>query len=288
MEELVSIVLPIYNGEQYMASSIESVQKQTYKNWELIIVDDCSTDNTENIAKKYTLMDKRIKYYKNESNLKLPRNLNRGFQIAKGNFLTWTSDDNIYYPTAIKEMVIELQKTKTEFVFADCDIIDECGNKIEVICGPKNYQQAIWGSNFVGACFLYTRSLYENIGEYDPTLYLVEDYDYWLRIFANYQVSHISHKLYGYRKHAGALSSTEKQERINNVLEKTLLKNFPETSGYTWLDKYYLYKGLNNCCALKSSVQERAKYKKNLNIITGFISLKSEFQINLNNYLERQ
>lgn len=274
MEELVSIILPIYNGEQYMDLSIESVRSQTYNNWELIIVDDCSTDNTENIAKRYTRIDSRIKYYKNKCNLKLPRNLNRGFQLAKGKFLTWTSDDNIYYPTAIEEMVNKLNETKTEFVFAECDIIDEDGKKIEVICAPRNYQQAIWGGNFVGACFLYTKSLYENIGEYDPELYLVEDYDYWLRIFAKYQVSHINHKLYGYRKHLGALSSTEKQERINTVLEKTLLKNFPETRNFTWLDKYYLYKGLNRSCELKKTVKEREKYKKKFEYYSRMYFLK--------------
>ena len=79
MEELISIVLPVYNGEKYLRESIDSVLNQTYRNWELIIVDDCSTDSSAKIAKEYTNKDKRIYYYRNENNLRLPRNLNKGF-----------------------------------------------------------------------------------------------------------------------------------------------------------------------------------------------------------------
>ena len=72
MEELISIVLPVYNGEKYLRESIDSVLRQTYKRWELIIVDDCSTDSSAEIAKEYTKRDERIYYYRNENNLRLP------------------------------------------------------------------------------------------------------------------------------------------------------------------------------------------------------------------------
>ena len=101
MESLISIVLPIYNGEKYMRKSIDSVLAQTYANWELLIVDDGSTDNTAIIAQEYAANDSRIRYYKNSENMRLPKTLNRGFSLAWGDFLTWTSDDNYYYPTAL-------------------------------------------------------------------------------------------------------------------------------------------------------------------------------------------
>ena len=206
---LVSIVLPIYNGEKYMRQSIESVINQTYKNWELIIIDDCSSDNTPEIAKEYANQDNRIKYYRNETNLKLPRGLNRGFSLSKGEYLTWTSDDNLYLPTAIERMVHTLKKDNSDFVFATCDVINEEGKVIEIIKAPKDYKQAIVGGNFVGACFLYTRKVYEAIGEYNPDCFLVEDYDYWLRIFARFEVSNIQDVLYQYRWHDGALTSSD-------------------------------------------------------------------------------
>ena len=84
MKDLISVVLPVYNGEKYLRESIDSVIAQTYQNWELLIVDDCSTDSTALIAKEYAEKDSRIHYYLNEKNLRLPRNLNRGFSLAKG------------------------------------------------------------------------------------------------------------------------------------------------------------------------------------------------------------
>ena len=104
MDDLISIVLPIYNGEKYMKQSIDSVINQTYANWELLIVDDGSTDNTAAIAREYAEKDNRIKYYKNPQNMRLPKTLNRGFSLATGDYLTWTSDDNYYYPTALEIM----------------------------------------------------------------------------------------------------------------------------------------------------------------------------------------
>ena len=94
MSDLISIVLPVYNGAKFLCESIDSVINQTYKNWELLILDDCSTDETAKIAQKYVEQDSRIRYYLNEKNLRLPRNLNKGFSLAKGDYLTWTSDDN--------------------------------------------------------------------------------------------------------------------------------------------------------------------------------------------------
>ena len=105
MDDLISIVLPIYNGEKYMKQSIDSVINQTYANWELLIVDDGSTDNTAAIAREYAEKDNRIKYYKNPQNMRLPKTLNRGFSLATGDYLTWTSDDNYYYPTALEKNV---------------------------------------------------------------------------------------------------------------------------------------------------------------------------------------
>ena len=77
MQPLVSIVLPVYNGERFLRQSIDSVLAQSYQNWELLILDDCSTDSSSDIGKEYVHKDSRIRYYRNESNLRLPGNLKR-------------------------------------------------------------------------------------------------------------------------------------------------------------------------------------------------------------------
>ena len=93
VSNLISIVLPVYNGEQYIDKAVESIIGQTYKNWELILVNDCSTDHTLEILEEYAGKDVRIRIINNTHNLKLPASLNVGFENAKGRYLTWTSDD---------------------------------------------------------------------------------------------------------------------------------------------------------------------------------------------------
>lgn len=256
---LVSIVLPVYNGEKFLDISIKSCLQQTYKNWELLIIDDGSSDNSERIARKYSEQDCRISYFRNSENLKLPRTLNRGFSLANGKYLTWTSDDNYYRPDAIKKMVSTLEETDAGFVFAACSIINANGDKISENRAPKEYRHAIWDYDFVGACFMYTREVYERIGEYDPNMFLCEDYDYWLRIFARFEVEYIDEDLYAYRQHEGALSQTHKYEQYE-MLEKTLLKNFAQNKNAVTLDRFYLYRGLNRSRSMRRSLVQRYHY----------------------------
>lgn len=101
----ISIILPTYNGQQYIGEAIESIIEQTFQDWELIIVDDCSSDNTLDIIRKYEKQDLRIKVIHNDVNKKLPASLNIGFKYAKGMYLTWTSDDNMYLPGAYHNFI---------------------------------------------------------------------------------------------------------------------------------------------------------------------------------------
>ena len=257
--DLISIVLPIYNGEKYMRESIESIIMQSYHNWELIIVNDCSTDNTAEIANEYVKKDKRIKYYKNDNNMRLPRTLNRGFSLSKGDYLTWTSDDNLFKQGAFEKMVDALKKDNADFVYASYETIDENGNYLDYVQTNKMGKYEIIGHNVVGACFMYTRKVYETIGDYDDNYTLVEDYDYWLRIFAKFNVTNIEEVLYSYRFHSGALTSTERAEKINSVCEEVILKNRPSFGKLNNLQKYYLYSGLNKC--RQAMLENKDKYK---------------------------
>jgi len=95
MDDLISIVLPVYNGEKYLAVAIDSFLNQTHSNFELIIVNDCSKDSSLAIVERYAARDARIKIINNRENKKLPASLNIGHQLAKGEYITRTSDDNI-------------------------------------------------------------------------------------------------------------------------------------------------------------------------------------------------
>ena len=273
LEGLVSIVLPVYNGEQFLAESIDSVIAQTYTNWELIIIDDCSSDSSPIIANNYAQKDLRIHYYRNDNNLKLPRSLNRGFSLANGEYLTWTSDDNKYLPTAIQRMIETIKKEQTEFVFATCDVINAEGEIVDIWKAPKDYKKAIMGGNYVGACFLYTRKVYETIGDYNPERFLVEDYDYWLRVFAKFDVSNIQEVLYQYRWHAGTLTSTEKKDIINRGCERTILEHLSSFGKLSIIQKSYLYSNLNRLRQTRVSLYERDFYKNKARYYGAFYAL---------------
>lgn len=218
MDKLVSIVLPVYNGERYLAASIESVLKQSYQNIELIIINDCSTDSTESIVRFYADKDPRIHYFRNETNRKLPASLNRGFRHAKGEFFTWTSDDNLYLETAIERMVQVLeQHADIALVYCDYDAIDEEGTLIERMSAGE--PDELLYKNVVGACFLYRRKAAEAVGEYDVNRFLVEDYEFWLRIYLSFQISALHECLYLYRRHPSALTNKKLPEIKARLLE---------------------------------------------------------------------
>lgn len=218
----VSIVLPTYNGEQYIRQSIESILKQTFQDWELIIVNDCSTDRTIEIINQYSKSDERIKILNNNENKKLPSSLNIGFEYSVGRFLTWTSDDNLYCENALEIMKNELEVNPgVSMVHAEMINIDENGRKLGLQKFGKS--DMIYFYNNIGACFLYRRSVLDKIGGYDENLFLVEDYDYWLRIFeCDGKIKRIYEPLYYYRRHKNSLSETKKI-LINNQIKK--LKN---------------------------------------------------------------
>lgn len=155
MNKMISVVLPVYNGENRVSKSIESVLSQTYTNLELIIVNDCSTDGTEEIIRHYKEFDKRVRIIENSTNQKLPKSLNNGFRAAKGEYLTWTSDDNAYHTDALEIMASELDKNpKIDMVYTDFTKVDMEGNVIEKV-KLLDPDQLRFG-NAVGACFLYS------------------------------------------------------------------------------------------------------------------------------------
>lgn len=198
----VSIVLPTYNGSKYIQQSINSCLNQSYQNIELIIVDDGSTDGTSEIISSYK--DDRVKYLRHEKNNGLPHALNTGFSDATGDYLTWTSDDNLYAEVAIEKMLSFLKYYHSHFVY--CDFYkfkdNDLDNKIMIKLPDR---VALENGNTIGPCFLYSREVMKVIGKYDPQTALAEDYDYWIRVSRRFPMSHLKEAVYFYRVHNKSL-----------------------------------------------------------------------------------
>lgn len=220
----VSIVLPVYNGERYLAQAIESILKQTYTNFELLIVNDCSNDRTPEIIDYYGRLDTRVKVINNEQNMKLPRSLNHGFEMASGQYFTWTSDDNLFLPEALRVMVNALENNSdVGMAYCDYTLIDEQGNVIQK--NSLDEPELLVGENCIGACFLYRADIARKIGGYDADLFLAEDYDYWLRIYREAKVTHVKENVYLYRMHNQSLTSTRQQD-IKRQTYRVIMKHF--------------------------------------------------------------
>jgi glycosyltransferase involved in cell wall biosynthesis len=217
----ISIILPSYNRALYLAKAIDSCLTQTLIDFELIIVDDCSTDNSFDLAKTYASRDSRIRVIKNDTNRKLPASLNIGFAHATGRYLTWTSDDNLYHEKALEKIVSYLDSMKDiGLVYADYTLIDENAN-----IGKRIYQESpefLPIRDCVGPCFLYRADVAKKIGEYNESMFLIEDYEYWLRLGLISKLFHIKESLYFYRTHPGSLTRTRKDDirKIKNELKR--------------------------------------------------------------------
>lgn len=210
----ISVVLPSHNGQQFIKESIDSVIEQSFEKWELIIVNDGSTDDTLNIIKEYQKKDKRIRIIDNEINMGLPKALNAGFEHSKGRYLTWCSDDNYYYPDALKKM--------NDYLILNNDKPMVCANYYFLVSGKIEQRfnryntKKIYIENSVGACFLYRREVFDLIGGYDEEEFLVEDYEYWLRVleFCG-EIGFIDEPLLVYRLQDKSLTSTRYNEIQN-------------------------------------------------------------------------
>ena len=160
-------------------------------------------------------IDPRLRYVRHEKNRGLSAALNTGFALASGDFLTWTSDDNHYDEQAIERLARFLQAhPAVDFVYASSYIVNEGQNPETPRIRRPQPPQDLRRQNGVGACFLYTRRVYREIGDYDSETFLVEDYDYWVRVSKRFRMQRIFAPLYYYRYHEDSLTSKHGLEDV--------------------------------------------------------------------------
>ncbi len=227
---LVTVVLPVYNHAGFLKGAVESVRNQRYRNWELIVVNDGSSDHPETVMEEFR-SDRRI-IFLSQKNQKLPKALSNGFSFASGKYLTWTSADNLMHPDQLSRMVAFLEsRPEVSMVYSDYSVIGTDGrpftetwfrpqNKlfpespdIHVPRTPLRINEE--KDNFIGASFMYRRNALRILGDYDPQLG-IEDYDYWMRMNDLLRIAHIGtdEVLYFYRVHENSLSGHALEHRI--------------------------------------------------------------------------
>lgn len=136
MNDLVSIIMPSYNTAPYIKETIQSVLDQTYQNWELIIVDDCSTDNTDEVVA--SIKDERIRYLKNEKNSGAAVSRNRALREAKGRWIAFLDSDDLWMPEKLGKQIGFMEKNGYSFSYTNYEEIDIEGKETGVkVTGPR-------------------------------------------------------------------------------------------------------------------------------------------------------
>lgn len=138
MNDLISIITPTYNCGAFIAETIESVQRQSYTNWEMIIVDDCSTDNTQEVVEKYIKNDPRIKYYKLENNSGAAAARTQAMSIASGDYMAFLDSDDLWLPDKLKRQIEFMKDNNISFSCTAYEQIDEKGTPLgKKVSSPK-------------------------------------------------------------------------------------------------------------------------------------------------------
>lgn len=136
-ERLVSIITPTYNCGRFIAETIRSVQAQTYAEWEMIIVDDCSNDDTENVVAEFQKTDSRIKYLRNESNQGAALTRNKALREAKGRWIAFIDSDDLWLPEKLERQIAFMEKNGYAFTYHEYEEIDEDSKPLGVHVGGK-------------------------------------------------------------------------------------------------------------------------------------------------------
>ena len=179
----ISVVMPVYNGEKFVARAIESILNQTFKDFEFIIIDNKSTDKSVEIVKSFN--DSRIKLIQNEENFGIATSLNKGIKHSRGQYIARMDADDLSYPNRLEEQVSFLEKNPGVSVLGTyASLFKENGRIWENHNPPivPTLTDWLWGSKVIHASVMMKKQDLQHVGGYDPKTYRVEDYDLWLRM----------------------------------------------------------------------------------------------------------
>ena len=220
MDNLVSVILPVYNGEQFLKKSIDSVLNQSYNNFELIIINDGSTDKSDLIINKYLPNDK-IKYFSRE-NKGLVATLNEAIQRSSGQFIARMDQDDICYPTRIQKQLDFLIKKNIDVCGTSYKIIDENENVLKVINSFNEYFEVTLSAMLVP--FAHASVMFRNIFKSKGFSYgsgeitFAEDYDLWIKMIKkDVSFGNLKEVLLKYRVFENSLSSITKVNIFSEV-----------------------------------------------------------------------
>jgi glycosyltransferase involved in cell wall biosynthesis len=212
--KLISVLMPVYNGSAFVQEAIESILRQSYSQFELLIINDGSTDNSEEIIKRFN--DRRIVYVKNERNLGLIASLNKGLELAKGDFIARMDADDIAMSERFRQQIEVFEKNEGLVVVSSDYIFLKNGKEkyVKNFAGSDELKSVLLFS----PCFAHPTVMMRNIFrkenlKYDPEFIHAEDYKLWTELADYGKFRNVSSPLLKYRSHPAQVSTSHKNDQ---------------------------------------------------------------------------
>lgn len=276
---VVSVLLPAYNIEKYVEATLESVSHQTFSDFEILVIDDGSTDNTSKILEQYARREPRLKVYRQE-NAGISAALNKGLELAAGEFIARIDGDDVMHPQRLACQVDFLRRnSEAGFCASSLDLIDAAGRVFgDYVYGPRDEKEhnafVLEGRPLVYThpSVMYRTALVRAAGGYKKSFEPCEDMELFLNLTSRGHHGYVlQDKLIKYRVHGGSISGskTERQilmqefinDRFYGVVPRDIIKTYDEYLG--WRARQPLTVRLKRFFWLKSELHQRvARYKR--------------------------
>ncbi len=220
---LVCVIMPAYNAEKYIAESISSVVHQSYQNWELIVINDGSTDQTLQIVEEFLQKDKRIRLANHETNKGLILARNKGLECAKGKYIANLDSDDIAMPSRLEKQVQFLEEHKSYVLLGTaCEIINSNGERQQLIRRNIPNEQIktllLFSNYFINSSVMMKADLAKEIGYVDDVP-LSEDYQLFVALSNKGDLGNLDIPLVKYREHGSNISKEKEAELAKEYSE---------------------------------------------------------------------
>ena len=205
-KHLISVIIPVYNREKVIEKAVNSVLKQTFQDFEIIIINDASKDNTAKVLDQLAKQDKRIKIITNKENKMVFASRNSGMKIAKGKYIAFLDCDDEYYPTKLQKQLDYLKEhPDIDFVYTQYYVIN-LNTKEKKLVKPS-HERLLQDVEFALSSVLFSKKVVDTIGMYDVS-FIHDEWAFWLRIAENFKMGCVNEPLLKYYIQGTNLSLT--------------------------------------------------------------------------------
>jgi glycosyltransferase involved in cell wall biosynthesis len=245
----VSICIPVYNGERFLQQAVESALRQSYSDFEILIIDNASTDGTVKCAEEMTSASGKVRLYINDQNIGLVGNLNRCLDLAKGDYIKFLMADDLLQPDCLERMVVPLESHQSvKLVTCGRRIIDALGNKLGtkaylrddcIVQGGKVITRCLFGGNYIGEPSAVMFRKCDVTGIFREDLPQLSDMDMWFQLLELGDLFSIAKPLCAFRTHAAQMTNANVK---SGILVEDNIKLFETYSQKPYLDITWLLK----------------------------------------------